>query len=726
MSTIPGNSLDFDAGLSFDYSVWTANTQITLTNVPWDNNYRDIVKFPSHAELNTYIDSRITENVIMTNSVYARVSENIKVQIPHSKAYKYNYVRVYNPAQPVNDDEPRFFYYFILDAIHRAPQTTELVLQLDIWSTFAPYVEFGYCYIERGHIGIANSASFTNYGRDYLTVPEGLDTGSNYSIVKTVDRYMTDDGNYPAVVEWYGVLVASTIDLAMADPGTDWNSAKFDIAPGGRFSGIVSGARYYLWPNASTFRNFLDAYKNKPWILQGIVSITLIPGIQRYFPGFGFGDTNASPFFGMVEAPPQPPAQPSYSMLNNWRNDSGIVNYIPTRYRGLKKLFTFPYMAIELTTYSGTSVILHPELWPEPNAPLQEVSSFVPPDQRIMIFPTNYNVHEDNKLGYAGGIRFDPGEQLNYATLIDQFPTVAIPNNEAINYLASHRNSIAYGRESADWSQQRALQGADVNYDQAMAGISATRQQTEAGNQLAGSQLMIQQELARQNQLFSALGGTALGSAAGLAAGPVGAAATGLGSAGSGLMNALTLGNTQQAQADILTGQVQNAWRTTDISTGQAQYMADTNKNLAQWAARGDYANTIAGINAKVRDTEMIPPSVVGQVGGTAFQLVNNNQKVSLRWRIIDRNAMAVIGEYWLRYGYAIRRRMIPPTSLMVMTNFTYWKMLETYLSGTNIPESFKEVIRGIFEKGVTVWTDPDKIGMIDSADNEPVTGVSY
>ena len=402
-NTIPGEPIDVIAGMSFDYSVWTASTQITLTNVPWDNNYRDIVKFPSHVELNAYIDSRVAENVVMTNSVYARVSENIKVQIPHSRAYKYNYVRVYNPAQPVTGDEPRFFYYFILDAIHRAPETTELVLQLDIWSTFSPYVNFGYCYVERGHIGIANEASFTNYGRDYLTVPEGLDTGSNYSIVKTVDRYMTDNGQFPGNVEWYSILVASSIDLGMADPGNDWNSAKFDIASGGRFSGIVSGAKYYIWPNAATFRNFLDAYKSKPWILQGIISISIIPGIGRYWPGFAFGDTNASPFFGMVEAPPYPPAQPSYSMMNNWRESSEILDYIPERYRNLEKLRTFPYMALELTTYSGTSVILHPELWPEPHAPLQEVSSFVPPDQRIMIFPVNYNVHETDKLGYAAG-----------------------------------------------------------------------------------------------------------------------------------------------------------------------------------------------------------------------------------------------------------------------------------------------------------------------------------
>ena len=42
------------------------------------------------------------------------------------------------------------------------------------------------------------------------------------------------------------------------------------------------------------------------------------------------------------------------------------------------------------------------------------------------------------------------------------------------------------------------------------------------------------------------------------------------------------------------------------------------------------------------------------------------------------------------------------------------------------MPEPIKNAIRGIFEKGTTVYEDPDKIGFIDWADNKPKAGISY
>jgi hypothetical protein len=60
----------------------------------------------------------------------------------------------------------------------------------------------------------------------------------------------------------------------------------------------------------------------------------------------------------------------------------------------------------------------------------------------------------------------------------------------------------------------------------------------------------------------------------------------------------------------------------------------------------------------------------------------------------------------------------------MVMTRFTYWKLRETYITAAQCPETFKQAIRGIFEKGVTVWNNPADIGNIDIADNAIVAGI--
>ena len=58
------------------------------------------------------------------------------------------------------------------------------------------------------------------------------------------------------------------------------------------------------------------------------------------------------------------------------------------------------------------------------------------------------------------------------------------------------------------------------------------------------------------------------------------------------------------------------------------------------------------------------------------------------------------------------------------MTEFTYWKLVECYLEKGDIPESFKGTIRGIFEKGVTVWRSPDRIGRTALKDNRIDTRV--
>ena len=60
------------------------------------------------------------------------------------------------------------------------------------------------------------------------------------------------------------------------------------------------------------------------------------------------------------------------------------------------------------------------------------------------------------------------------------------------------------------------------------------------------------------------------------------------------------------------------------------------------------------------------------------------------------------------------------------MSKFTYWKMHELYVRSAKCPEEFRLTIKGIFEKGVTVWKSPDDIGVVDYFDNEPLSGISY
>ena len=356
---------------------------------------------------------------------------------------------------------------------------------------------------------------------------------------------------------------------------------------------------------------------------------------------------------------------------------------------------TYPYCVIELTTYTGTPIVLKPESLSGDGIDVAQYVHISPPSPRIMYVPNLYNAIDGASVtGNADGTRFDPGEFFDMATTISNFPTFSTLNNSYVSFLASNKNALAYSHSSADWSQQKALAGNQLSYDQASKNIDTFNQSTQVA--LEGQAM----------QAGIGLGSNVIGGA--MAGGPAGAA---LGAIGS-------IGNLAGTASSMLTTRRQQ-----DITNDNSAYMRDTNKGYADFAANGDYSQAIAGINAKVQDAKMIQPTTSGQVGGEAFMLAKLGWGVHAKVKTLQPAAMAAIGEFWLRYGYAVQRWAKMPASLMVMSKFTFWKLKETYITSSRCPEPYKQAIRGIFEKGVTVWVNPNDIGNVDNATNTPRVG---
>ena len=161
----------------------------------------------------------------------------------------------------------------------------------------------------------------------------------------------------------------------------------------------------------------------------------------------------------------------------------------------------------------------------------------------------------------------------------------------------------------------------------------------------------------------------------------------------------------------------------TGMVNANSSYMRDSNRAYADSVARGDYAQSIAGINARVQDARLLQPTTSGQVGGEAFLFATYGWALTAKFRMISAGAVATIGDYWLRYGYKVNRWISVPDTLMVMERFTYWKFSELSVTSTRIPELYRQTIRGIFEKGVTVWKNPEEIGNSVLYDNAPKYG---
>lgn len=727
----------------FSYTTWTPDTVVTLTNVPWNSDYRDIVKFESRAALNAYIDTLETSSIKMNKISYTRPNLPVDLAIAFNDAVDFNYLRASAPITNVPGAvKAKEYYYFITSVDFVNVGVTRVGLQLDVWQTYGHDVVFGNCYIERGHAGIANEKAFDNYGRDYLTIPEGMDVGGEYmNIARRNSRIFNLDAQGES-----NVLVASTVDIAK--PLGSVAAPTLHTAGGTSIQGLPSGANFYVLPDIRQFKDFMNYFSDKPWITQGFISITLIPNLSRY--GYRIKPLlRANPGPGETPSIPIGPGSGVYVLddendLNrlggryydnytNWRESPEILENIPLRYRHLKKFLTYPYMVIEMTTFSGTPTIIKPESWADDNARVSEKISVMPPNQRVVVYPSRYNARKnspiDSKVSTGlnnsgnpnGGLvnrtdYFDDGgDYLDMSTQISNFPTFAIVNNMAISFMASNVNMLSYQNQSAEWSQQRALAANQTSYDQAGSAIQTANKQAQIARAADLASTNISQETAGLSTLLSGAGQIA-GGVAGGAAGVGGAA---LGAAGGALQYAVNQGG---AYAQLGVRQGANA-DSTIAGMRQAGMVRDSNKELGDWAAKGDYANAIAGINARVQDAKLTQPSVSGQPGGEAFNIAHNSSVLSLRWKLVNNAELRAIGEYWLRYGYAIRQFGKIPASLMVMNRFTYWKLAETYITTGRMPETFKQTIRGIFEKGVTVWNNPHDIGNIDIADNTPLTG---
>ena len=700
---------DYDFGQDFNYAQWGANTTLRFANVPWNSDYRDVVSFADQRALDTYLSNQ--NGPVYTNTSYAKAYEPVRVSLPFNAVYQWNYLQVTNPAQSgIPGDVGRTFYYFIEDVRYIAPMTTEVILSLDIWQTFIRNVELGNCYIERGHIGIANVNSQQNRGRDYLTTPEGLDIGGEYVIRGVWDHVIGDIiGNESP--ESVGVLIASSVDLAAS--GGNFVEPVLKTARGSDFEGLPNGMSLYYLPNINSLSTLMGALQNTPWVSQGIVSITAIPQLKD----------KDGVTLSLVSGPNIPPDQ-VYSVSGRLPRSvvflkENFRDGINTgRYARLHKFKTFPYSMVELTTYSGTPLVLRPELMDGTGIAAIELLHLAPPHQRVSYYPYRYNVDPANEPSFdSRGVLNDMGEHLDMQTGLMNLPTFSIVNNSYLSYMASNSNSIAYQYNSADWSQQKAIQAAGNSYSMGQAAISNTQAQNDISLRANAANTQNNNSTAGWN----ALQGGANALINGAAGGPMGLAAGALGAANAAAGYGIQVNHSNQALA-ISSQQMNDS---TAGNVGLAKLGNETNYQMANYAARGDYANAIAGISAKTQDARMIQPTTAGQLGGDAFNLSVMGWRLTAKLKTIDNAARAVIGEFWLRYGYAINRFGKVPANFMVMQNFTYWKLQETYLRSSNCPELYKQGIRGIFEKGVTVWRNPDDIGMIDIANNAPLTGIT-
>lgn len=696
---------------------WPPNTTVQLCTVPWDAEYRSIVSWSAEGEAHwQYRDRWFDERgrqVMLTNASYMRYGEPIRVPVPVNEAMTYNYVRVLN-RQP--GDSLRWYFYFITDVRYVSPNTTQLTLQLDVWQTFYMDCEWGRAWIERGHVGIAdykgNVDSYAAYGQTLCTLPEGLDTGQTMRIISQQAHSLIDDQP--------GVMVTSTLDLfadpyEAADAGSTIQTLPKTTSTGGTgFELGMDAVENYFFKDPNEFRTFLSAMSPAPWVVQGIQSVMTVPasvieavkaeGRQVQQKGKVWNGRPPIQAWVATSSSTRAKDKSEVKRIANFRD----LFKLPPRYKHLKKLLCWPYAAIELTGFSGQSVILQPELVWDNDLVLNEMSTYNPVRPRVTVYPARYNAQSGDELDMhpaPGGAKVDPGEFLNHAITIDDFPRFAVATNSGMMYMAQNARSLTQQQASASWAQSKAQTANQLSYDQSSNAVGTNQQQQ------AASMTAQQQQTDLSNTYTGVRGG--MGVLTNLGNGNIGGALTSAADAAMSISQA-----SQSTAIDINRQAVQN-----QAANSLSLFMRDSNKQYADWAAKGDYQQSIAAINARVQDAQVAAPGLHGASGGNHLNTLYRVLGVVVRFKQIARAQLAMVGEYMLTYGYFVQLWCTPPADLHVMSRFSYWKMRDTHVFATRVPESARTAIRGILEKGVTVWRNPDEIGRLDPADNTPVMG---
>ena len=763
---------------NFSWAEWTPNTTLKLCRVPWDASYRDIVRFVSRETQREWFDK--LDGVECRPATMHIFNAPARVELPFNEASNWNYLVAYNDYPEL--EGPRAWYYFIQRVEYVNAHCTQLVLMLDVWQSFQHDVTFGSCYVTRGHIGVANERQWNDYGRTYLALPEGLDTGSEmvttsqeYQSIIEGRHYDIDGGG----VDWvdYGLIVVSTTNLT-DDPGNT-SEPKLTTATGAIFEQETDGCSVYYCENRMAYvANIMALGTLFPWITQGICAVYMVPKIpQDYVSRYGHRVTE---IYGQAVSEEYGNIYSFNSSLDSdlrYEDVMSVANFrnkfnIPTRYRNLRKLYCYPFCVIECSCLNGTVITYRPEDIQSDTLTIRETYTYAPSGARINFYIPGYNEAGAGTTvplrinGKDMGLPIDGGEMLNASFGITNLPHFSVVNNGGALAMANSAYTRAYAQESAQWTREKALTSANVvNSNAALQREYATRQtnwanenrtatnaitanslnQSLAIGQNQTSQmanLQVEQNIKSNNLngMAGIIGGglnavasrSPLGAVNAVGGAFLGSARTDIANYGinssAAVSNSTAAASTanQLATNAAATSQA-NAYASgaTGLSNQLSAITSQANYGLASYAAQGDYQNAIAGINAQVQQMQLTPPTTSGALGGDMFNLSNGIMGVLVRFKTCAPSALRAAGEYMLRYGYFVQRFVTPPASLECMEKFTFWQMQEAYVRGT-LPEEYRLTIKGMFERGVTVWNKPEYIGVTDWADNEPLPGIGY
>lgn len=767
---------------TLDYSRFKPTARLKMCNVPWCGQYDDVVKFDDDDARDAWFDSLEGEVINLETMFNVKPDGASKVPVPVTSAQGYNYLvvdlpRMTSDAQPLayaEGDRKRRYFYFIQDAQQLSPNSTRLILTLDVWTTYINEMRFDYVLLERGHAPVAASSV-----ADYLANPrensayllsDDVNTGGE-PFVETARAVK----NYSA--ETQRACIATYADL-QGDLGTA-SAPKVPAISEPDVSGVLAPRVYSV--AVGDLQPFLRALEsNAPWMKSTVLGVFFAPSDLL---------TQSAPFalWGV-----------SVAILNAVQKIEpfmrpGVADFgYPEQAAGFAKLYTYPYAAIRIGDERGRASTVRIEDLGANGIQLASAVNLVMPyisiDARLLGIAgatdsLTFQTVEGRTYSYGGAwgeylkswnlpvmqVSQSAASRAAYTTVYNRAHARLAADNALASALASNATAQTNANNSAsnvtannavntaantavtknanDW----ALSGAAAVNQKLMADCNADNATSADMGSLKNDVIAITTANNNAASVASSVGtiitggvseggvgawGAAVQGAADLAVSiPAANAAAAISQSSNALAvsyaqtNALQKTNNALEFTAVTWGVQNNASNSATTLRNEASTKVASNNagvmrtNAANTRATGDananraYATAIDAISAGLNQAGVAAPA---QFGADANGQSSATAPRALFAQVVTQRECDIMNaaSAFARYGYSLMREF-SMERMQVMRHFTYWKCAEVWCSGNgNALEGAQGAIKDILIRGVTVWSKPEEIGRVSIYDN--------
>lgn len=151
-----------------------------------------------------------------------------------------------------------------------------------------------------------------------------------------------------------------------------------------------------------------------------------------------------------------------------------------------------------------------------------------------------------------------------------------------------------------------------------------------------------------------------------------------------------------------------------DLAEGKRASM-NLNNEFANKNLMINAEQAIGLTQAKINDINNIPPTVSNLGNNTLFDYGNKINGIYIIGKTIKDEYKEQLTNYFKMFGYKVNKLEIPNTKSR--QNYNYIKTIDANIIG-NIPANDLSAIKGIFDKGVTIWHS-DNVGDYSLTNNE-------